>query len=274
MRTIIQKLMLNLLQTSKTTYFVVGFVGMGAALSTAATQVQALAPSLAANPSVQTAGKSVEFTVKNAGAGITSSLKLKYKCAGATCTASYTITKADANNGTVTETIQYKGQTSTATITATSSTAKTCANGGTPPKCTNPLNTTPKPKPTPAPSTNTTANCNVIVKNPDGTKAGSTFSDSGCTDPAAAGNGNCSNGLTSCDLLSKYINPFINFLSALVAVAVTISIIIGGIQYGSSGGDPSKVTAAKTRIRNSIIALVAFLFLYSFLNFLLPGGLL
>jgi len=90
-------------------------------------------------------------------------------------------------------------------------------------------------------------------------------------DPAATG-GNCAN-LAHCDLISKYINPFINFLSALVGVAVVISIVIGGIQYGSSAGDPQKVTAAKNRIRNAIIALLTFLFLYALLNFLIPGGL-
>lgn len=90
--------------------------------------------------------------------------------------------------------------------------------------------------------------------------------------PAADGGGNCSS-VNSCDLIQKYINPFINFLAALVGIAVVISIIIGGIQYGSSGGDPSKVTAAKNRIRNAIIALVTFLFLYALLNFLIPGGL-
>jgi hypothetical protein len=71
-----------------------------------------------------------------------------------------------------------------------------------------------------------------------------------------------------------YINPFINFLAALVGVAVVISIVIGGIQYSSSGGDPAKAAAAKNRIRNAIVALVAFFFLYALLNFLIPGGLL
>lgn len=111
---------------------------------------------------------------------------------------------------------------------------------------------------------------------------GSTFvsaaSNTSGVDPAAAGKpnpstgGNCSN-INKCDLLQHYINPFINFLAALVGVAVVVSIIIGGIQYGSSGGDPSKVTAAKNRIRNALVAFITFLFLYALLNFLIPGGL-
>jgi hypothetical protein len=91
-------------------------------------------------------------------------------------------------------------------------------------------------------------------------------------DPAST-SGNCSD-INNCDLINKYINPFINFLAALVGVVVVVSIIMGAIMYGSSGGDPGKVTAAKERIRNAILALVAFLFLYTGLNFLIPGGLL
>jgi len=88
-----------------------------------------------------------------------------------------------------------------------------------------------------------------------------------------AAKGNCVGSLTNCDIFNQYVNPFINFLAALVGVAVVISIIYGGIQYGSSAGDPQKITAAKTRIRNALIALVTFMFLFSLLKFLLPGGL-
>lgn len=91
------------------------------------------------------------------------------------------------------------------------------------------------------------------------------------SDPAAKGN--CAD-INKCDLINNYVNPFINFLAALVGVGVVMGIVIGGIQYGSSAGDPQKVNAAKNRIRNALMALVAFLFLYTLLNFLVPGGLL
>ncbi|HSX15596.1 MAG TPA: pilin [Candidatus Saccharimonadales bacterium] len=91
------------------------------------------------------------------------------------------------------------------------------------------------------------------------------------TDPAAS-SGNCAN-VNHCDLISKYINPFVNLLAALVGIGVVISIVIAGIQYGSSAGDAQKVAAAKARIRNAVIALVTFVFLYALLNFLIPGGL-
>lgn len=79
--------------------------------------------------------------------------------------------------------------------------------------------------------------------------------------------------LNTCPLIQNYVDPLIKFLAAAVGVAVVISIIIGGIQYTSSAGDPSKAGAAKDRIRNAIIALVAFILLYGMLNFLIPGGL-
>lgn len=73
-------------------------------------------------------------------------------------------------------------------------------------------------------------------------------------------------------LIENYVNPAVAFLAALAGVAVVISVIVGAIQYSSAGGDPSKVSAARNRIVEAIVALLAFLFLYAFLNYLLPGG--
>jgi hypothetical protein len=114
----------------------------------------------------------------------------------------------------------------------------------------------------------------VLNPTPTTTDTTGATSDSGgtVTDPAVNG-GNCAS-VSKCDLVSKWLNPFINFLAALVGIVVVISIVIGGIQYGSSAGDPQQVSAAKNRIRNAIIALVTFVFLYALLNFLIPGGLL
>lgn len=81
---------------------------------------------------------------------------------------------------------------------------------------------------------------------------------------------NSSNG-TSC-LFAKYINPLIQVLSALVGMAAVISIIYGGIQYVTSAGDPQRAEAGKKRIIESLIGLAAFLLLYGFLQFVMPGG--
>jgi len=70
-----------------------------------------------------------------------------------------------------------------------------------------------------------------------------------------------------------YLKEFINFLSAGVLVVVIAMIIIGGIQYSASGGDPNGVADAKKKILNALLALLAYIFMYAFIQWLLPGGL-
>lgn len=87
-------------------------------------------------------------------------------------------------------------------------------------------------------------------------------------DPAADPQG-CSN--QQCDIIGKYLNPFIKFLGIALGLAVTIGIAWGGIEYASSGGDPSKTASGKKHITWSIISLVLYFFLYALIKFLAPG---
>jgi hypothetical protein len=96
-------------------------------------------------------------------------------------------------------------------------------------------------------------------------------SDGVCKDAAADPNADCSKH--GCDFVDKYINPSINLLSLTFGLIAVISLIQAGIQYIMSTGDPQKTSQAKSRITNTIIAVIAYLFLYSFLQFLVPGGL-
>lgn len=75
-----------------------------------------------------------------------------------------------------------------------------------------------------------------------------------------------------CNLVKKYLSPFITFLSALVGLAVVVGIISGGIRIASAEGDPQKLAGGKNQIRGAIIALVFFIFLYAAINWLVPGG--
>jgi hypothetical protein len=79
----------------------------------------------------------------------------------------------------------------------------------------------------------------------------------------------CPNG--DC-IINDYITPAVNALIAAVGVICVISLVIAGIQYSSAGGDPGKVSAAKGRIGKTIGAFLAFIFLYVFLNYIIPGG--
>lgn len=77
---------------------------------------------------------------------------------------------------------------------------------------------------------------------------------------------------SACNPIQQYLNPFIKFLALLVGIAITAGIIWGGIQYSMSAGDPQKSAVAKNHIRNAVLALLAYLFLYAFMKFLVPGG--
>lgn len=73
-------------------------------------------------------------------------------------------------------------------------------------------------------------------------------------------------------LFAKYVNPTIKLLSGLVGLVVIIGIVSGAIQYASSAGDPQKASAGKARITKAIYAFIVFLFLFSALQFIAPGG--
>lgn len=87
--------------------------------------------------------------------------------------------------------------------------------------------------------------------------------------PTGAGT-NCDE--THCDLVQLYVNPAIRLLSILVGLVIGASLVMGGVQYAAAGSDPQKVSAAKSRISNTLMAFFAYAFMYAFLNFLIPGG--
>ncbi len=70
----------------------------------------------------------------------------------------------------------------------------------------------------------------------------------------------------------KLINTVINVLSIVVGIAVTIMIVVGGIQYSSAGGDPGKVAGAKKTITSALLALLTFIFLRVIIEWVVPGG--
>jgi hypothetical protein len=73
--------------------------------------------------------------------------------------------------------------------------------------------------------------------------------------------------------MDKYVNPVITLLSIIVGVAAVASYIIAAIQYSSAGDDPGAVSKAKNRAFKTTIGLIGYLFFFSFLNYIVPGGL-
>lgn len=64
----------------------------------------------------------------------------------------------------------------------------------------------------------------------------------------------------------------IRFLTVGVGLVVIGSIVVAGIQYTASSGDPQKAAAAIKRIVNAVTALALYLLIFALVNWLVPGG--
>lgn len=100
--------------------------------------------------------------------------------------------------------------------------------------------------------------------------SGNRYSDATNEEPKRARN-TCASW-NDCPLLSSYVVPAINALSGAVGIVVVIMIIWGGIQYTSARDNPQQAAAAKEHIRNAIFALVIYIFIVAFINWIVPGG--
>lgn len=103
--------------------------------------------------------------------------------------------------------------------------------------------------------------------------------DTSAWSPAVDENNDCSKANSPSELsaencgIIKYIIVITNVLAALVGVVVLFSVVMGGIQYSTAGANPKIVAMARKRIINALLALAVFVFMYAFLQWLVPGGL-
>ena len=102
-------------------------------------------------------------------------------------------------------------------------------------------------------------------KNPDSEKVVKTGFDFGCRGDKFQG---------------AVLNPILDilfaifrFLSAGVGLLAIGSIIVAGIQYSASRGDPQATANSIKHITNTIIGLLLYLSMFALVNFLVPGGL-
>jgi hypothetical protein len=65
---------------------------------------------------------------------------------------------------------------------------------------------------------------------------------------------------------------FIRFASVGVGIVVTLAVIAAGIQYSMAEGNPESSHKAKVRAREALIGLMIYIFAFSLLQFLIPGG--
>jgi len=65
----------------------------------------------------------------------------------------------------------------------------------------------------------------------------------------------------------------INIMAMGIGLVAVGGFVYGGMLYASASNDPSKISSAKKTIANVVIGLVLFVGMYSFIQYLIPGGL-
>lgn len=64
----------------------------------------------------------------------------------------------------------------------------------------------------------------------------------------------------------------INILTGAIGIAAVGGVIYGAIIYTQAGGSMEEVKRAKKIIANVVMGLVAYVLMYAFLQYLIPGG--
>lgn len=124
-----------------------------------------------------------------------------------------------------------------------------------------------------------------IVNGPSGTLTG--YSETSCTDRTDRDMDGDGAGATqpeadcigetlssqNCAII-RHVANFIRVLSATAGVVITTMIAYAGVQYTMSRDNPEETSQARQRIRNSLIALIVYVFMFAFLQYVVPGGIL
>lgn len=96
--------------------------------------------------------------------------------------------------------------------------------------------------------------------------------DFGCYGNQCVSNSNSAYCQTPHNPIIDLMFAIIRFLSDGVGLVIIASLIIAGIQYTFSAGEPQAVANATKRIHSSALALLLFIFAYALLNFVIPYG--
>jgi len=99
---------------------------------------------------------------------------------------------------------------------------------------------------------------------PDGTKATGTNGLQDCANHGVSSSSNKNN-------LMDTVNTIINVIIGVIGFVAVVVIILGGVQYTTSAGDPGKVKKAKDTILYGIVGLVIALLAFAIVNFVLSS---
>ena len=78
------------------------------------------------------------------------------------------------------------------------------------------------------------------------------------------------NELKNSDLMAT-VNKIANVIVSVLGILAVVVIVLGGVQYVTSSGDPGKVKKAKDTILYGIIGLMVALLAYGIVNFILSS---
>jgi hypothetical protein len=92
--------------------------------------------------------------------------------------------------------------------------------------------------------------------------------------PIIAGHNKVCGNAASGGVIVAYVILIVQFMVELVSAVIILMIVVAGIQYLTSAGDPGAIKSAKSRLTNAIVALILLMFMYAILNAVLPSGVL
>lgn len=100
---------------------------------------------------------------------------------------------------------------------------------------------------------------------------------SAATMPAESSQYSCSKTASSEECLKnnpivKWLQWGISILTSLVGIGAVIMLSVAGLQYSAARDNAQGVQAAKQKIYSVLIGLAAYVFLYAFLQWVIPGG--
>ena len=72
--------------------------------------------------------------------------------------------------------------------------------------------------------------------------------------------------------IEDILNLILGTLTVGTSILATGSIIFAGFLYMTAGGNSGQVQRAKTMIFNTVIGIIAYVFMWTLLEWLIPGG--
>lgn len=83
----------------------------------------------------------------------------------------------------------------------------------------------------------------------------------------------CNKGIDASNCkIAERLQDFTNALSAIVGIVAVIMIAYWGLQYTIARDNPQATATARLRLFQTVVALVAYIFMYAFLQYIVPGG--